>query len=174
MKGSSLLLGNNLAGDKLLVNPHVSSLPNVLSDTEMQDIPGLYPACAVTRAMAKKHLTTSQDIYLNNNTKNDMQSLPSSSSIGDDTFITHLDELSEDTVMGGTQGTPTQLEMSMNGNTSLTEQLMRAQEADPELEVLFHSVLDATEANKVPSCFYKKQGILMRRWRPCTTPSNEE
>ena len=140
MKGVSLLLGNDLAGDKVMVNPHVSSLPNVLSDTEMQDIPGLYPACAVTHAMAKKHLTTSQDIHLNNNAKSDVQSLPSSSSIGDgdlelvNTFMTHLDELSEDNVVGGTQGTPAQLEMSMNGNTSLTEQLMRAQETDPELE----------------------------------------
>ena len=140
VKGVSLLLGNDLAGDKVMVNPHVSSLPNVLSDTEMQDIPGLYPACAVTHAMAKKHLTTSQDIHLNNNAKSDVQSLPSSSSIGDgdhelvNTFMTHLDELSEDNVVGGTQGTPAQLEMSMNGNTSLTEQLMRAQETDPELE----------------------------------------
>ena len=82
----------------------------------MQDIPGLYPACAVTRAVAKKHLTTSQG-HLNNNAKSDVQSLPSSSSIRDgdlelaDTFMTHLDELSEDTVVGGTQGTPAQLEM---------------------------------------------------------------
>ena len=51
VKGVSLLLGNELAGDKVMVNPCVSNLPNVRNDTEMQDIPGLYPACAVTCAM---------------------------------------------------------------------------------------------------------------------------
>jgi len=69
VKGVSLLLGNDLAGDKVMVNPCVSSLPNVCNDTEMQDTPGLYPACAVTHAMTKKHLTTC------NNAKSDLQSL---------------------------------------------------------------------------------------------------
>ena len=45
--------------------------------------------------------------------------------------------------------------MSTNGSTSLTEQLMQVQETD-------HSILDVTEANKLPSCFYKRQGLLMR------------
>lgn len=76
VKGVGLLLGNDLAGDKVMVSPCVSSQPNVFNDTEMQDTPGLYPACAVTRAMAKRHLTTSQD---NNNAKNIVQSLLSSS-----------------------------------------------------------------------------------------------
>ena len=55
-----LLLGNNLAGDKVIINSCVSSHPCSPEDTDarMQDTPGLYLVCAVTRTMAKKQLTT--------------------------------------------------------------------------------------------------------------------
>ena len=56
VKGVSLLLGNNLAGDKVIINSCVSSHP-CSHDAEMQDTPGLYRVCAVTCAMAKKQLT---------------------------------------------------------------------------------------------------------------------
>ena len=48
VKGVSLLLGNDLAGDKVMNNPCVSSHPCSPDDTDMQDTPGLYPACVVT------------------------------------------------------------------------------------------------------------------------------
>jgi len=130
-KGVSLLLGNDLASDKVMVNPCVSSLPNIRYDTEMQDTPGQYPACAVTRAMTKKHLTTC------NNAKSDLQSLSRSSSAEDgcpelvDTFMTELNGLSEDVVVGESQGTLDHDHMKLstnNGNASFTEQLMRAQD----------------------------------------------
>ena len=52
----SLLFWNHIAGEKVIVNPWLSSLPCLPdgSDQVMQDIPGLYPACAVTHSMAKK------------------------------------------------------------------------------------------------------------------------
>ena len=40
---------------------------------------------------------------------------------------------------------------------------MQAQETDPELTCLFLNLLDAAEANKVATCFYKSQRILMRK-----------
>ena len=45
VKGVSLLLGNDLAGDKVIANPCMSNLPCSYSDTDLavQDIPGLYP-----------------------------------------------------------------------------------------------------------------------------------
>ena len=52
-KGVHLLLGNDLAGDKFVVNPLVTDTPNI-DDPIEQEIPDLYPSCAVTRAMAKK------------------------------------------------------------------------------------------------------------------------
>ena len=55
-KGVHLLLGNDLAGDKVVVDPLSTSTPCVDQppDPIEQEIPDLYPSCAVTRAMAKK------------------------------------------------------------------------------------------------------------------------
>ena len=55
-KGVHLLLGNDLAGDKVVVNPLLTntSCEDQLPDPIEQEIPDLYPSCAVTRAMAKK------------------------------------------------------------------------------------------------------------------------
>ena len=55
-KGVHLLLGNDLAGDKVVVNPLLTTMPCIDQppDPIEQEIPDLYPSCAVTRAMAKK------------------------------------------------------------------------------------------------------------------------
>ena len=54
-KGVHLLLGNDLAGDKVVVNPLVTDTSNIgQTDYPIElEIPDLYPSCAVTRAMAK-------------------------------------------------------------------------------------------------------------------------
>ena len=56
------MLGNDLAGDMVVVNPLLIDKPNVEKgvDPIEQEIPDLYPACAVTRAMAKKATANSQ------------------------------------------------------------------------------------------------------------------
>ena len=59
-KGVHLLLGNDLAGDKVVVNPLVTDMPcmDQSPDPIEQELPDLYPSCAVTRAMAKKAILT--------------------------------------------------------------------------------------------------------------------
>ena len=49
-------MGNDLAGNKVVINPVVTENPclNQTSDPIEKEIPGLYPSCAVTRAMSKK------------------------------------------------------------------------------------------------------------------------
>ena len=56
VEGVSLLLGNDLAGEKVMANPCLSSLPCESDSTIKisQEIPDLFPACAVTRAMTQK------------------------------------------------------------------------------------------------------------------------
>ena len=53
-KGVHLLLGNDLAGDKVVVNPLLTSTPCVDQppDPIEQEIPDLYPSCAVTRQIS--------------------------------------------------------------------------------------------------------------------------
>ena len=69
-KGVHLLLGNDLARDKVVVNPLVTDTPNIgqTDDPIKQEIPDLYPSCAVTRAMAKKAILkdSNSDIDLTN------------------------------------------------------------------------------------------------------------
>ena len=65
-KGVHLLLGNDLAGDKVVVNPLLTNIPCIDQppDSIEQEIPDLYPSCAVTRAMAKKAEQNDGDIDL--------------------------------------------------------------------------------------------------------------
>ena len=56
IEGVHLILGNDLAGDKAVVNPVMTEKPEVTTtiDPIEDEIPDLYPSCAVTRAMAQK------------------------------------------------------------------------------------------------------------------------
>ena len=59
-KGVHLLLSNDLVGDKVVVNLLVTDTPcmDQSPDPIEQELPDLYPSCAVTRAMAKKAMVT--------------------------------------------------------------------------------------------------------------------
>ena len=59
-KGVHVLLGHDLAGDKVVVKPLVTDTPcmDQSPDPIEQELPDLYPSCAVTRAMAKKAMLT--------------------------------------------------------------------------------------------------------------------
>lgn len=62
MKGISLILGNDLAGDKVIVDPHVSEVPCKEAEWERgKQIDGLFPSCAVTRAMTKATLKATKE-----------------------------------------------------------------------------------------------------------------
>ena len=69
-KDVHLLLGNDLAGDKVVVNPLVTDTPYMDQSPDLieQELPDLYPLCAVTRAMAKKTMLTENqsDVDLTN------------------------------------------------------------------------------------------------------------
>ena len=55
-----------------------------------------------------------------------------------------------------------------------TQELIKQQESDPDLIPLWQEVLDDDEAAKVPTCFYRKSGVLMRKWRSPTAPCQDE
>ena len=59
-KGVHVLLGNDLAGDKVVVNPLVTDTPCIDQTPDLieQELPNLYPSCAITRAMVKKAMLT--------------------------------------------------------------------------------------------------------------------
>ena len=54
--GVHFLLGNDLAGGKVIPSPVVTDKPKIedVIDPILEEIPDLYPSCAVTRAMTQK------------------------------------------------------------------------------------------------------------------------
>jgi len=54
VQGIKMILGNDLSGGKVEPNPCVSDVLNCSDCAPVEAIPGLFPACAVTCAMAKK------------------------------------------------------------------------------------------------------------------------
>ena len=48
------------------------------------------------------------------------------------------------------------------------------QENDPELKDLCERALTLQEGKEVPVCFYKQNGVLMRKWRPQDAPANDK
>ena len=53
-------------------------------------------------------------------------------------------------------------------------QLCKEQHSDPEILSLFDRALDENEMSHVPVCYYVKNDILMRKWRPLDVSADDE
>ena len=53
-------------------------------------------------------------------------------------------------------------------------QLCKEQHSDSEISPLFERALDEKEISQVPVCYYVKNGILMRKWRPPDVSAEDE
>ena len=173
-KGVHLLLGNDLAGDKVVVDPLLINTPCVDQppDPIEQEIPDLYLSCAVTRAMAKRANQNDgmQDINLadtligqsfNDEILNSLS--PSQADIQTD-FDISRSNIDLSPLISNDQGHD-QLSRS---------QLCKEQHSDPEISPLFDRALDENEMSQVPVCCYVKNDILMRKWRPLDVSADDE
>ena len=173
-KGVYLLLGNDLAGDKVVVDPLMTSTPCVDQSPGPieQEIPDLYPSCAVTREMAKKAKLYHgmQDIDLtdtligqsfNDEISNSLS--PSQSDIQTDF----------DTSRSNTDLTPS-ISNDQGHDQVSRSQLCKEQHSDPEISPLFENASDEKEVSQVPVCYYVKNGILMRKWCPPDVSAEDE
>ena len=172
-KGVHLLLGNDLAGDKVVVNPLLTNIPCIDQppDPIEQEIPDLYPSCAVTRAMAKKAKQNDGDIdltdtFLGQSFKHEITNSLSSSLSDKQTELRNKSESSHYSTILNDQGQGHDL-MSRS-------QLCKEQHNDPEILPLLERALDEKEIDQVPVCFYVKNGILMRKWRPPDVSAEDE
>ena len=169
-KGVHLLLGNDLAGDKVVVNPLVTDTPNIgqTDDPIEQEIPDLYPSCAVTRAMAKNAILKDSNFdidltdtffgqYFNNE------------------IIKFLDPSLSDTQTNSSVSCHSSPWSIDQGHDTLSKsQLIQEQQTDPEISKLIFRALPENEISEVPMCYYIKNGILMRKWRPYDVPADDE
>jgi hypothetical protein len=174
VEGISLILGNDLAKGKVLANPCVTEKPSTTDGTEQlqDDFPGIFPACAVTRAMAKKVPTC--------DTEDDDMCLT-------DTFFGHIGDVDDDkshssvesktpdvSTFCGKQGSPVVGDGEFGQSVLSKERLIVEQEKDPELQALAEKAHTLVEALEVPVCYYKQGGVLMRKWRPSDVPADND
>ena len=172
-KGVHLLLGNDLAGDKVVVNPLLTTIPclDQPPDPIEQEIPDLYPSCAVTRAMAKKAKQNDGEIdltdtFLGQSFTDEIINSLSPSQSGKQTDLSDKSESSHYSSVLNDQG---------QGHDLVSRsQLCKEQHNDPEILPLLERALDEKEIDQVPVCFYVKNGILMRKWRPPDVSAEDE
>ena len=173
-KGVHLLLGNDLAGDKVVVNPLVTDTPcmDQSPDPIEQELPDLYPSCAVTRAMAKKAMLTENqsdidltDSFIGQSFKNEItkslsHNLPEHQTYSNDS-VSVSDHFPSSLVEEG-------------HDIRSRSQLSKEQHKDPEISPLFQKAVCETDLAQDPICFYIKNGILMRKWRSPEIPADDE
>ena len=169
-KGVHLLLGNDLAGDKVVVNPLVTDTTDIgqTDDHIEQEIPDLYPSCAVTRAMAKKA------ILKNSNSDIDLTDTFIGQYFNDEIKKSLDPSLSDNQTDSSMSCHSSPRSIDQGHNTLSKSQLIQEQQTDPEISKLIFRALPENEISQVPMCYYIKNGILMRKWRPFDVPADDE
>ena len=140
IEGVSFLLGNDLAGGKVLVKPELA-VPMVTecNDKLAQKYPGVFSACAVTRAMSKRQ-ALDDDVDLTRSFL-DSTATPSSGKLS----AGEVGEVSFADVFAG------------------RGPLVSEQGADPDMSLLFESAVSAQEIVSVSCGFFLRNGVLMRK-----------
>ena len=164
VEGISLILGNDLAGERVMVDPRVVEKPRDNEKTERlaEKFPGIFPASVITRSMkAKKEAIKEQgkeEIGLSG------------------TFLENIDvkfeernkEKADKALMrkesrNVKENIPEKQE-SQSKSVISRQNLIEEQSNDKELLDLFKIALTPVEAEKVSVGYLIKDNILMRKW----------
>ncbi|KAK4326389.1 hypothetical protein Pmani_003105 [Petrolisthes manimaculis] len=153
VEGVSLLLGNDLAGDKVTADPVVVEKPLDECDTQAleSEIPGIFPSCAVTRA--KTRAMSYSDGRVNNSCEGIEDNLGLGNLFGEDA--------NHESRLHTIENVPIERNV-----------LIEKQSNTKELKELMNRAVTEEESVTVPECYYFKFGVLMRKWRPPTTPAD--
>ena len=164
VEGISLILGNDLAGEKVMVDPRVVEKPRDDEETERlaEKFPGIFPASVVTRSMkAKKEVIKEQgkeEIGLSG------------------TFLENIDgkfeernkEKADKALMRNesrnVKDNIPEKQESESRSVISRQNLIEEQSNDKELLDLFKIALTPIEAEKVSVSYLIKDNILMRKW----------
>ena len=174
VEGISLILGNDLAGERVMVDPRVVETPRDDEKTERlaEKFPGIFPASVVTRSMkAKKEAIKEQGkeeiglsgTFLENN---------------DGKFEERNKEKADKALMRNEsrnvkENIPEKQESESKSVIS-RQNLIVEQSKDKELLDLFKIALTPVEAEKVSVGYLIKDNILMRKWSPTECENSEK
>ena len=164
VEGISLILGNDLAGERVMVDPRVVEKPRDDEETERlaEKFPGIFPASVVTRSMKAKKAAIKEQ---------------GKEEIGlSGTFLENIDvkfeernsEKAEKAWMRNEsrnvkENIPEKQESESKSVIS-RQNLIVEQSKDKELLDLFKIALTPVEAKKVSVGYLIKDNILMRKW----------
>ena len=128
--------------------------PNVDPNTDSieQEIPVLFPSCAVTRSMTQSN-STSDDVTIDVDLA--------------DTFLSRM--INDHNVTNVTND-----DLSAKPQTFSGSDRIREQNSDPDVSCLFARSVDESDVSRDPACFYTKNDVLMRNWRPSDVPADDE
>ncbi|XP_064095470.1 uncharacterized protein LOC135207565 [Macrobrachium nipponense] len=201
VEGVHVLLGNEVGGVPFIPCPVVTDKPLKISPTEEleKNNPHLFPSCVTTRSM-KRTTTASEeteDLPTQEGSSEGilcLEELFQGSDVShsaDQEEISHEedndDEKEEPDVTEETpssQSVPedssetTVAELVHIENSTLEvgqvtrEKLMDLQKKDALLADLFFRVVDREEMQQTPTCYYLKEGLLMRKYRPTDIPGD--
>ena len=162
--GVTLLLGNDLAGDRVVLEPVVCKSPVEEESTERleKELSHVFPSCVVTRSMVNKTIDESIDLsdsFFSEMVDGGAGVSPETVCSGPESLIAHTERCPKVCDFG-----PTVLNRS---------RLLEEQGKDSDILSLGQKALSVDEMPTVPVCYYKKDGILMRKWRPPDVPSDE-
>lgn len=146
IEGVTLLLGNDLAGGKMLINPEVIAVPmSENSDDLAVKFPKVFPVCAMTRARAERQKLKAV-VGLSDSRLVDCSAAPPASpeAPAHSVMLPQLDS---------------KIYMSH-------EQLVADQKRDPTLAPLFESVVLGEGLEDLSAGFFLKSDVLMRKWTP--------
>ena len=174
VEGISLILGNDLAGEKVMVDPRVVEKPRDDEETERlaEKFPGIFPASVVTRSMkAKKEAIKEQgkeEIGLSGTFLEDI----------DGKFEERNKEKADKALMrnesrNAKENIPEKQESESKSDIS-RQNLIEEQSNDKELLDLFKIALTPVEAEKVSVGYLIKDNILMRKWSPTECNKSEK
>eukprot|EP00066_Takifugu_rubripes_P025346 XP_011614612.1 PREDICTED: uncharacterized protein LOC105418111 [Takifugu rubripes] len=175
IKGICLLLGNDLAGGKVVPSMCLTAKPSMEEESNVDS--NVFPSCAVTRAMARKaeekegqvqsSTVLNQDVEkLGRQIDTDENDCPDEVS---DTLLETLFEQDRDSSPVKVTEDP-----HVSDALSLSRQLIMEQSNDAEIAKLREDALSEDEIARVPVGYYLKDKVLMRKWHPPDIPASED
>ncbi|XP_076069754.1 uncharacterized protein LOC143041630 [Oratosquilla oratoria] len=188
VEGVSLLIGNDLAGGTMLPNVIVSSCPSAENNTSQleADIPGIFPACAVTRSMSRRveaeiseHNEDAHVGVITPQPSENTEDVPTQPDLAD----LNLGEFFETSPPPGdlhnrfdsendTEGDNVTTLDSFGSSPVTRSRLICFQKEDPELASCFRRAISEEEAKSESNCYYLSSDILMQKFCPTDSPAN--
>ena len=150
-EGVHLILGNDLAGNEVVVNAVVTEKRCLEQspDPVEKEIPCLYPACTVIRAMSKKKENSDDEITLVDTVIGQV--------LEGESIKSSVPEPVEAVAEGS---------LSDKADKMSTSELIAEQHKDTELASLFARVVNENEVSQNPVCLFANNRVPMRKWRP--------